>query len=208
MRDTSCTPGSRSPAFAASFQAVPAAFLCQSYTRPTKGEMSCTPASRTGQCLAEREEQRQVAVDALVLERLGRLDAFPGRRHLDEHAITVDAGPLVKRDQMVRACDRGAGVEAGAGVHLRRDPPGNDLEDLEPEAHDHLVDELRQRQAAVRSDDLVEQRRIGRLLHGLQDQRGVGGGVPGRELRQFPEVAGVCNHGGALLQLLELVHRV
>ena len=39
MRRTDCTPGSLAPAMAASSQLLPAAFLYQSWMRPTKGEI-------------------------------------------------------------------------------------------------------------------------------------------------------------------------
>jgi hypothetical protein len=58
----------------------------------------------------------------------------------------------------------------------------------------------------VRRHGVGQQRRVLRLLHGLEDQRGVGGGVPWRELGELPEVAGVGHDGGELLELFELVH--
>ena len=41
-----------------------------------------------------------------------------------------------------------------------------------------------------------KQRRVLGLLHGLEDERGVGRGVARRELRKLPEIAGVGDHGG------------
>jgi len=43
-------------------------------------------------------------------------------------------------------------------------------------------------------------------LHRLEDQRRVGGGVLRLELGQLPEIAGVGDHGGDLLERLQLVH--
>jgi hypothetical protein len=51
-----------------------------------------------------------------------------------------------------------------------------------------------------------QQRRVLGLLHRLQDERRVGGGVLRRELRQLAEVAGVGHHGGEGLESIELVH--
>ena len=42
-----------------------------------------------GDRLVQAEEQREVAVDALLLEDLGGADAFPGRRELDQDALAL-----------------------------------------------------------------------------------------------------------------------
>lgn len=52
-----------------------------------------------GDGLAEAEEEGEVAVDALLLEVAGGLDALPGRGDLDENAVLVDADRLVESDQ-------------------------------------------------------------------------------------------------------------
>ena len=68
------------------------------------------------------------------------------------------------------------------------------------------VDDLVQRRTALRGHRLLQQRRVVGLLHGLQDQRRVGGRIARRELRQLPEVAGVGDHGGVQLELVEGGH--
>jgi hypothetical protein len=74
--------------------------------------------------------------------------------------------------------------------------PGTTFRISQPEAHQHLVDDGVQRLAAVRGHRVGQQRRVVGLLHGLQDQRRVGGGVARRIGRQLVEVAGVGHHGG------------
>ena len=57
-----------------------------------------------GDGLDEREHEGQVAVDAvLALQLVGGLDAFPGRRELDQDAGFVDAFLFVELDGMLTA---------------------------------------------------------------------------------------------------------
>ncbi len=75
---------------------TPFDFLYQSKMRPTNGEISVTLRLRARHRLSEAEEQRQVAVDALLLEdSAAALDAFPGARDLDQHALA--AAPALAR---------------------------------------------------------------------------------------------------------------
>jgi hypothetical protein len=62
-----------------------------------------------GDGLVQAEEQGQVAVDALLLEDLGGLDALPGGGDLDEDASRGDAG-LSYWAMMSRACSMVASV--------------------------------------------------------------------------------------------------
>ena len=48
-----------------------------------------------GRRLDEREQQREVAVDALALQHLGGADALPGRGELDQDALAADAARRV-----------------------------------------------------------------------------------------------------------------
>ena len=161
-----------------------------------------------GHRLAEGEQQRQVAADAFLLELARRLDAFPGGGDLDQHPLARDARGLVQRDQAVRTRDRGGSVEAQARVDLGRDAARHHLQDLQAEAHQHLVDDLVERAAAVRRHRLGQQRRVLGLLHRLQDQRRIGRRILRRELGELLEVAGVGDDGGELLELIELIHGV
>ena len=45
-----------------------------------------------GDGLVQAEEQRQVAVDAFLLQHFGGADALPGGGDLDEDAVAADAG--------------------------------------------------------------------------------------------------------------------
>jgi hypothetical protein len=58
----------------------------------------------------QAEEQRQVAVDAFLLQDLGGLDAFPGGGDLDQHALAADAGLVVLRDDVAGLLDGGLSV--------------------------------------------------------------------------------------------------
>jgi len=74
--------------------------------------------------LGKAEEQRQVAVNALLLQDLGGFDAFPGGGDLDEDAIAADAGLAIEADQLAGFGDRGFGVKAQAGIDLGGDAAG------------------------------------------------------------------------------------
>jgi hypothetical protein len=82
----------------------------------------------------------------------------------------------------------------------------HDFQDFQPEAHQQVIDDLVQGPRTVLRDRRLQQRRVLRLLHRLEDQRRVGGGIARRELRQLMEIAGVGNDRGVGLELFELVH--
>jgi hypothetical protein len=69
-------------------------------------------------------------VYALALQRLGRLDAFPGAADLDQDPLAIDTRAAITLDQGARLLDGARGVEAEARVHLGRDAPGDQLQDL------------------------------------------------------------------------------
>ena len=173
--------------------------------RPTKGEMSVAFASAEAIGLMETEEQRHVAVDALLLEDLGGLDAFPGGGELDENAIAGDAGLVVQGDDGARLGDGLVDVVGEAGVDLGGDAAGDDVENLATEGDFEGPEGLR-------GDVLVRGTGTGILAHLLQhviddglilgllcgggDQRRIRGGVLRLELLDRVEVAGVGDDGG------------
>src|SRR5207344_3353522 len=97
------------------------------------------------------EEQREVTVNALALQRLSRLDAFPGAADLDQDPLTVDARSAIQLDQRARLVDGAGGIEAEARVDLGRDASGNQLQNLQAEIHGQLVHEDRGLGGAVRA---------------------------------------------------------
>ena len=54
--------------------------------------------------------------------------------------------------------------------------------------------------------DRLEQRGVIRLLHSLEDEGWIGGGILGLEGAQLLETARVGHHGGELFECVELVH--
>jgi hypothetical protein len=136
--------------------------------RPTKGEISCTPASA--------------------------------------HALALHAGGFVQGDQFAALGDGGFGVERQRRVDLGRDAARHVFQDLGAEGDQQVVDDVLDRGAVRLRHGLFQQRTVFRLLHRLQDQRRVGGGVLRRVGLDRLEVAGVGYHGGELLELFELVH--
>jgi len=109
MRRTDCTPGSCSPARAASSHWL----LFVPVVNPThEGRNELHPGLRAGQRLAKGEQQRQVGADAAALELRCGLDALPGGGDLDQHPVAGHAFGLVERHQALGALDGGGGVEA------------------------------------------------------------------------------------------------
>jgi len=145
-------------------------------------------------------------VDTFFFEDLGGLDAFPGGGDLDQNAVASDAGFFVESYDLVGFGDGGGGVEGETGVHFGGDTAGDDLEDFQAEHDEEAVDDGGEggRGACV-FDGLVNQGGIGRHGCSFEDQRGVGRRIAGRKLFHGGEVAGVGDHNGELLQLVELV---
>src|SRR5208283_2807068 len=88
-----------------------------------------------GDGLGEAEEQRQVAVNTFALQLCGGPDSFPGAGDLDQDALAADPGLPVHTDQLAGLGNGCLGVEAEAGIDLRGDATGNDLEDLAAEVN-------------------------------------------------------------------------
>lgn len=81
--------------------------------------------------LAEAEQEREVAVDAVVALELARsLDTLPGRRDLDEDALLLDAERLVEGNELLRLRLGRLLVEGQTSVDLGGDTAGDDLQDL------------------------------------------------------------------------------
>jgi hypothetical protein len=96
--------------------------------------------------------------------------------------LRANAGGFVQRDELLRAGHGGGGVEGQARVHLGADAAGHELEDLQPEAHQHTVHHGRQGQARCWATVSASSGAYSGLLRGLEDQAGVGGGILRREL--------------------------
>lgn len=85
----------------------------------------------TSNSLAETEEKGEVAVDVVLrLEFPRRLDTLPGRRDLDQDALTLDANRLVEGDEVLGLRLGCCLVEGQLGVNLGGDTAGNDRKDL------------------------------------------------------------------------------
>jgi hypothetical protein len=171
--------------------------------RPTKGV--CFGA---GNGLRQREQQRQIAVDAFLFQRLGGADAFPRGGDLDQDALAIDAGRFVQGDQFTALGDIGLRVERQGGIDFSRDAPWNDLQDFHAKRDQEFVDHGAGGGAGAIGHGLGQQRLVFFLLDGFQDQRRIGGGVAGRKGLDRLKIAGIGHDGGELLELFELVHQV
>src|SRR6202030_2601285 len=81
------------------------------------------------------EEERHVAVDALLLENLRGFDALPRGGQLDENAIARNAGLVVQSDDCAGFGYGLVDIVGEAGVDLGGDTAGDDLEYLETEGN-------------------------------------------------------------------------
>lgn len=169
--------------------------------------------------LDQREHEREVAVDAvLLLENLGCLDALPRGSNLDQDAVLRDAfllvqlpagQPSIRRptgsgsyvDDVEGLSDGLLGVEREARVNLRRDLAWDDLQDLLAELHEQAVQgrvHLRVDVFAVVLAVLyrrVHELAILGLFRGGEDQGRVGGSILRLVLVDGREVAGVADDG-------------
>ena len=70
-------------------------------------------------------------MDAVVALELARgLDALPGRRDLDQHALLLYAERLVESNELLGLGLGALLVEGQTGIDFRRHTSGDDLEDL------------------------------------------------------------------------------
>ncbi|MPM34244.1 hypothetical protein SDC9_80826 [bioreactor metagenome] len=147
-------------------------------------------------------------MDAALLQLACGLNALPGGGNLDEHAINVHALGLVELNDALGARHRRCGVERQSGIHFGRYTAGDDRQNLAAEAHDEPIHQLTYLAAAPAGHALLQQRRIFGLLHGLQDQRGIGRRVLRLESAELVKVSGVSDNGGELFESFELIHAV
>lgn len=111
-----------------------------------------------GNGLDQREHEGQVAVDTVLgLQDVRSLDTLPGRSDLDENTVLGDTNGFVELvivsgqfqsgnrhnrpylDDVKGLVDGGLGVEREAGIDLRGDLSGDDLEDLLSELNQEVV---------------------------------------------------------------------
>jgi hypothetical protein len=78
----------------------------------------------------QAEEQRQVAVNAFLLQHLGGANAFPRGSDLDEDAVAANACLVVFGNDLCGLRDGGFGVVRQARVDLGGDAAGNDGQNL------------------------------------------------------------------------------
>jgi hypothetical protein len=121
--------------------------------------------------LGDRESERHIAIDALGLQTRGCLQAFPGRRELDEDVLLVDAPLLVESDKRLRFGDHGLGVERKIRVDLGRHAARNDLRQFGAEVHRDAVGHFADGSLlfAAPGNRLVDETRVGRHLRSFQD---------------------------------------
>ena len=94
---------------------------------------------------------------------------------------------LVKLDEMPAFGDQRGGVEGQVRVGFGGDAAGNDFQNFQAEQNHQIVEDVREQFLAgelglVVGDGLVHEELIFRHLRGLENQRGIGGGVARREL--------------------------
>jgi hypothetical protein len=68
--------------------------------RPTKGLISCTPASPQATAWQKANSSVRLQWMPSRFQLFGGADAFPGGGDLDQHPVAADAGGFVQRDQL------------------------------------------------------------------------------------------------------------
>lgn len=140
-----------------------------------------------GDGLGEGEEEGEVAVDAILLEGGGGLDAFPCGGDFDEDAIAGDAVLFVHGDELAGLGDGAGGIEGEAGVDFSGDAAGDDFEDFLSEEDEDAVDDAfdegvgGEGGAFEFGDGLIDEGAVLGFFRGLEDEGRVGGGVLGEE---------------------------
>ena len=163
------------------------------------------PGLGAGPGLGEGKQQRQVAVDPLFLQHLRGADPLPGGCQLDQDPRLINAHLLIQRHQMASLLDTFLAVEGEPGVHLGGDPSGNAFEDLRAKIDRQLIAGVSHLRFAAATlffgpgDSVVDEAAIGRQAGGLQQQRGVGGGVFRMVVADGFDVSAVGDHRGELL---------
>jgi hypothetical protein len=83
----------------------------------------------------DAEEESHIAVDALLLEDLGTLNALPGGGQFNENAVAGDAGLVVQGNDGARLGDGLVGVVGEPGVNLGGDAARDDCKNLASEGN-------------------------------------------------------------------------
>ena len=86
-----------------------------------------------GNGLAEGEQQRQIGVNAALLQNACGFNAFPGGGNLDEYAIGMNAGGLIKLNESFSTGDCGDSIEGQAGIDFCGDAAGDRVQNLATE---------------------------------------------------------------------------
>ena len=139
-----------------------------------------------------------------MLKHFRCANPFPGRRHLDEHTIAANTRIVIKPDQFLGFGDGRLGIEREARVDLCADDTRNHLIDLGSDADRKAVDLvrhslLRRRECCDFVSEFWQRR-------GLEQQRGIGGGVGGFKPRDGLEITRIGHDRGHGAQLFQLVH--
>ena len=146
------------------------------------------------------------------MERLGGADPFPRGSDLDQHAFFGNSAFLIQADQLARLLNGRRRIEGQPRIHLGRNPARHDLQNFLTEngqqVVDDVADQFRARQIRPFALDhrLVEQWRVFRLRDCLEDERRIRCSVLRGKLPDAFKVAGVSDHSGELLELVELIH--
>src|SRR4051794_32834522 len=96
----------------------------------------------TGDGLRKAEEEREIAMNPLVLQQFCSANSFPGARNLYQNAFSWYTLRFVQRDQLSRFADCTFRIEAQTCCHLRGDAAWHHLEDFAAKQDKQLVDEL------------------------------------------------------------------
>ena len=169
--------------------------------RPTNGEISVTPASAQATAWAKLNS----SVRLQWMPSLSSCSAARMPSQVLAILIRTRSRPmpclLVQRDQLAGLGDGAFGIEAQTGIDLRRDPAGNDLQNLAAERDEQLVHERLGASCArrpARPGQVPAPRRPGAVSGfwaACKQQRRVGGGV----LRLVPgdglDIAGIGDDG-------------
>lgn len=135
--------------------------------------------------LDKREQESQVAVDALFLELLSSLDTLIGGGNLDENTLTTNALGFVQLDEVTSLLDSSLGVKRVTSINFGGDTARDDSEDLGTEFDQKTiksnlnlrVDGTTLCLGIVNSS--VDESSILGLLRSGQDERRVCGGILG-----------------------------
>ena len=174
---------------------------------PDKGRDELHARLRARCRLIQRKQQREVAVDAAPLQATRGAYALPRRGNLDEHTQRRNARCLVQLNEALGARVGGILVKGKARIHLGGHAPGNEAQDFAAKAHQQPVGQFIEGAPTESLHRLAQQRRVLRLLHRAQDERGIRCRVLRLELGDLLEVARVGHDGGELFECVKLVHR-